>query len=100
MINPEIYWRSEEKVCFEEGCLSLPGIRAEVERHKEVKIRYRNENGVEQDLHADGLLGICVQHEMDHLDGVLFVDHLSLIKRNLLIRKMKKYLRDNNLKSG
>src|SRR3954469_13664802 len=85
LINPEIVWASEEKRAYEEGCLSIPEYYEEVERPDRVRFRYTNFDGetVEQD--ADGLLATCVQHEIDHLNGVLFIDHLSKLKRDRII---------------
>ena len=89
-VNPEILWKSEETLPYEEGCLSVPEIYDEVERPARVKIRYLdyNVNQVEED--AEGLFAVCIQHEMDHLDGVLFIDHLSRLKRSRAIDKVKK----------
>ena len=89
-INPEIVWASDDKLLWEEGCLSLPDHFAEVERPKEVKVRYLDEKGAKQEIHAKGLLAICLQHEMDHLDGVLFVDYISALRRNMILRKLVK----------
>ncbi|MBM3522610.1 MAG: peptide deformylase [Alphaproteobacteria bacterium] len=91
MANPEIVWASEERVPYEEGCLSLPEHFADVTRPKEVKVRYLDENDAMQELHATELLAVCVQHEMDHLEGVLFVDHLSTLRRGMIIKKLRKY---------
>jgi peptide deformylase len=90
LINPEIVWASEEKRVYEEGCLSIPEYYEEVERPDRVRFRYVNLQGetVEQD--ADGLLATCVQHEIDHLNGVLFIDYLSKLKRDRVITKFKK----------
>jgi peptide deformylase len=90
LINPEIVWASEEKRVYEEGCLSIPEYYEEVERPDRVRFRYMNLQGemIEQD--ADGLLATCVQHEIDHLDGVLFIDHLSKLKRDRVMTKFKK----------
>ncbi|MFL5193280.1 MAG: peptide deformylase [Microvirga sp.] len=90
LINPEIIWASEEKRVYEEGCLSIPEYYEEVERPDRVRFRYMNLQGemIEQD--ADGLLATCVQHEIDHLDGVLFIDHLSKLKRDRVMTKFKK----------
>lgn len=93
IINPEITWVSDDDQLYEEGCLSLPEHYAEVERPAEVKVSYLDRNGDRQELHADGLLAVCLQHEMDHLDGVLFVDHLSALKRNMILRKLLKQKR-------
>jgi peptide deformylase len=90
LINPEILWASEEKRTYEEGCLSIPEYYEEVERPDRVRFRYMNLQGeiVEQD--ADGLLATCVQHEIDHLNGVLFIDYLSKLKRDRVTTKFKK----------
>ena len=90
LANPEIVWESEEVSVHEEGCLSLPEMYAEVERPAAVTIRYLDRDGVQQELEADGLLATCLQHEIDHIDGVLFVDHLSALKRNIILKKMVK----------
>ena len=90
LINPEIIEESEEENTYEEGCLSFPGQYAEVTRPKKVKIKYLDYHGKEQVLEADKLLATCVQHEMDHLDGIVFVDHVSKLKRDMIIRKLKK----------
>ncbi len=90
MINPEVVAESEETGPYEEGCLSLPGHYAEVIRPLEVEVRYTDETGAEKTIGADGLLARCLQHEIDHLGGVLFVDHLSMLKRNMIIKKMVK----------
>ena len=88
--NPVIVWSSDETKVHEEGCLSLPEHYADVVRPTWVKVRYLDRDGKTQELHADELLGTCVQHEMDHLDGILFVDHISALKRNMILRKMVK----------
>lgn len=90
LINPEILWASEELAIYNEGCLSVPDHYADVERPAEVKIRFLDRRGVRQEIHATGLLSTCIQHEMDHLEGVLFVDHLSALKRNMILRKLSK----------
>lgn len=95
VINPEIVWSSDEQNVYEEGCLSIPGQYAEVERPEKVRVKYLDENGQPQEMEADGLLATCVQHEIDHLDGVLFVDHLSSLKRDMLMRKLKKWTREH-----
>ena len=89
-VNPEITWRSDEMAVREEGCLSVPDIYDEVERPARVKMRYLDYHGAEIEEDADGLLAVCIQHEMDHLDGVLFIDHLSRLKRDRAISKVKK----------
>jgi peptide deformylase len=89
-VNPEITWRSEDMAVREEGCLSVPEIYDEVERPARVGLRYRDYDGklVEED--AEGLLAVCIQHEMDHMEGVLFIDHLSRLKRDRAVAKVKK----------
>ncbi len=90
LINPEIVWESDDLYAYEEGCLSLPEQYSDVARPKEVGIRYLDEKGKKRQLDAEGLLAVCLQHEMDHLDGILFVDHISSLKRNVILRKLKK----------
>jgi peptide deformylase len=90
LINPEITWVSDEDNTYEEGCLSVPEHYADVVRPARVKVRYTDENNQTQQLEADGLLATVVQHELDHLDGVLFVDHLTSLKRNMILRKLQK----------
>ena len=90
LVNPEILWKSGQRGTAEEGCLSLPGQFADVTRPLAVKVRYLDEQGEERELEAEGLLARCVQHEIDHLDGVLFVDHLSALKRNMIMRRLIK----------
>jgi len=89
-VNPEILWASEETVPYEEGCLSVPEIYDEVERPAQVKLRYLNYQGETIEEEAEGLYAVCIQHEMDHLDGVLFIDHLSRLKREQAVKKVKK----------
>ena len=90
LANPAVTWASEERVLREEGCLSVPEHYAEVERPTEVRIRYLDRDGTEQKIHATGLLSVCLQHEIEHLEGTLFIDHLSRIKRDIILRKLKK----------
>ena len=90
LANPAVVWSSEEILLREEGCLSVPEHYAEVERPSEVKVRYLDRDGKEQEVHATGLLSVCLQHEIEHLDGTLFIDHLSRIKRDIILRKLKK----------
>jgi len=90
LVNPEILRASDQGSVYDEGCLSLPEHYAEVERPAEIKIGYIDRDGKRQELEANGLLATCIQHEMDHLDGVLFVDHLSSLKRGMILRKLKK----------
>ena len=89
-VNPEILWASEETLPYEEGCLSVPEIYDEVERPAKVKLRYMNYQGETIEEEAEGLYAVCIQHEMDHLDGVLFIDHLSRLKREQAVKKVKK----------
>jgi peptide deformylase len=93
LINPEVIARSEELATREEGCLSLPGQYAEVTRPARVMVRHLDLDGVRRQIEAEGLLSACLQHEIDHLDGVLFVDHLSALKRNMILRRLAKELR-------
>ncbi|SDG21347.1 peptide deformylase [Thalassobaculum litoreum] len=90
LANPEIVWKSDETAPHEEGCLSLPDLYADVERPVAVQVRYLDRDGASQELAAEGLLAICLQHEIDHIDGILFVDHLSALKRNMFLKKMVK----------
>jgi peptide deformylase len=90
MADPELTWLSDEDARVEEGCLSLPEHYAEVDRPASILVKYRDENDAVKELSADGLLAVCIQHEMDHLDGVLFVDHISALKRNIILRKLVK----------
>lgn len=90
LINPEITWRSEALALGEEGCLSVPQIYDRVQRHAQVRVRALGRDGQPFEFDAEGLEAVCVQHEMDHLQGKLFVDHLSALKRELIRRRMKK----------
>lgn len=93
LINPELLEVAEDDATYEEGCLSLPEQYAEVVRPAGAKIRYLDTRGEEQIIEADGLLATCIQHEIDHLDGILFVDHVSALKRNIILRKLTKMKR-------
>ncbi|MBR0680038.1 peptide deformylase [Roseomonas eburnea] len=93
LVNPEIVAASKELATREEGCLSLPGQYAEVTRPAVVKVRYRDLTGARHEIEGEGLMAACLQHEIDHLDGVLFVDYLSALKRNMLLRKLAKELK-------
>jgi peptide deformylase len=93
MANPGIVSASDELATYEEGCLSFPEQFAEVERPAKVRIRYIDHENEIREVEAEGLLATCIQHEMDHLDGVLFVDHISSLKRGIILRKMKKVKR-------
>lgn len=90
MINPEIIRVSDEDASYEEGCLSLPEHYADVVRPAEVEVAFQDENGEKHKLKADGLFATCIQHEIDHLDGILFVDHISALKRNMILRRLLK----------
>ena len=90
LINPEITYKSNETSIYEEGCLSLPGHFAEVERPAECHLNYIDYNGNKKNLKANGLLATCVQHEIDHLDGILFIDYLSKLKKDMIIKKLIK----------
>lgn len=94
LINPEVIWRSDDVEVFEEGCLSVPDIFERVERSAEIKVRALNEQGEPFEFHADGLLAVCVLHEIDHLDGKVFVEHLSLLKQNRIITRLRKQQRE------
>ena len=89
-INPEVTWSSDEFSAYEEGCLSIPEYYEEVERPAEVKVRYMDIDGKTHEIAADGLLATCLQHEIDHLDGILFIDHLSRLKRERVTKKFAK----------
>ena len=90
IINPEVLWSSDEKASHEEGCLSIPEFYEEVERPKSIKVKYLDLDGKSQELEATGLLATCLQHEIDHLNGVLFIDHISKLKRDRVIKKFAK----------
>jgi peptide deformylase len=92
-INPEIVWSSDERSVYEEGCLSIPDYYAEVERPARVRVAYLDRAGQQREVEADGLLATCLQHEIDHLNGVLFIDYLSKLKRDMVIRKFTKAAR-------
>ncbi|AEM40011.1 Peptide deformylase [Ketogulonicigenium vulgare WSH-001] len=94
MVNPQIVWSSDDRSVYEEGCLSIPDQYAEVERPASVKVRWLDLNGNEQDREMEGLWATCVQHEIDHLDGKLFIDYLGPMKRQLITRKMEKLKRE------
>ena len=90
LVNPEITWASEETNTYEEGCLSIPEYYEEVERPAKVRLRYTDLSGATVEQEAEGILATCIQHEIDHLDGVLFIDHLSRLKRDRVIKKFAK----------
>lgn len=90
IINPEILWTSGETCVMSEGCLSIPDIYHDVKRPERVRVAYLDETGAALEVEADGLLSRCLQHEIDHLNGILFIDHISLLKRNMALKKMRK----------
>jgi len=90
MANPQLIAASEDEKIWDEGCLSLPEHYAEVVRPSRVAVRYLDEHNKRQEIKADGVLAVCLQHEMDHLDGILFVDHVTALKRNMILRKLRK----------
>jgi peptide deformylase len=90
IINPQLLWCSQERNTYEEGCLSIPEFYEEVERPAAVRVKFLDVTGAEQELEASGLLATCLQHEIDHLDGVLFIDHISKLKRDRVIKKFAK----------
>ena len=96
LINPEIISRSKKTSVYEEGCLSLPGHFAEIERPAECQIKFVDYNGKEKELIANGLLATCIQHEVDHLNGVLFIDYLSKLKKDMIVKKLIKHKKELN----
>tara|TARA_E500000178_G_scaffold333358_1_gene368174 strand:- start:294 stop:818 length:525 start_codon:yes stop_codon:yes gene_type:complete len=96
LINPEILSRSKKTSIYEEGCLSLPGHFAEIERPAECQIKFIDYNGKEKELSADGLLATCIQHEVDHLNGILFIDYLSKLKKDMIVKKLIKHKKELN----
>jgi peptide deformylase len=99
MANPEIIEVSDYDHTYDEGCLSLPEHFAEVDRPETVRVRYLDENNELQEIDTEGLLATCVQHEIDHLDGILFVDHITALKRNMILRKLSKFKKQSERKS-
>ncbi len=100
MANPELVWVSDEDVTYNEGCLSLPEHYADVARPRAIRVRYLDHQNEIRELKAEGLLATCIQHEMDHLDGVLFVDHITALKRNIILRKLLKAKKTGALAVG
>ncbi len=98
-VNPEIVWASEEIVPYEEGCLSVPEIFDEVERPARVRVRYLDYDGKRIEEDAEGLFAVCIQHEIDHLEGVLFIDYLSRLKRDRAVARVKKAAKDETPKA-
>jgi peptide deformylase len=89
-VNPQILWQSDEKAVYEEGCLSIPEFYEEVERPAQVRVKFLDLDGKEHEIEASGLLATCLQHEVDHLNGILFIDHISKLKRDRVIKKFSK----------
>ena len=96
LINPEIVSKSNKTSIYEEGCLSLPGYFAEIERPAECKIEYLDYEGKKSEMDANGLLSTCIQHEVDHLNGVLFIDYLSKLKKDMIVKKLVKHKKELN----
>src|SRR4051794_858612 len=99
-INPEILWHSDSEVPYTEGCLSVPEQYAEVMRPDKIRARWRDEQGETYEEEIDGLLAVCLQHEMDHLNGVLFIDHLSRLKRDMVLKKLAKWRKEQQQKAA
>lgn len=99
-INPEILWHSEDEVPYTEGCLSVPEQYAEVMRPDRIRARWQDEKGNAYEEEIDGLLAVCLQHEMDHLNGVLFIDHLSRLKRDMVLKKLAKWRKEQQKKAA
>ena len=99
-INPEVLWHSDTEVPYTEGCLSVPEQYAEVMRPDQIRARWQDENGETHEEEIDGLLAICLQHEMDHLNGVLFIDHLSRLKRDMVLKKLAKWRKEQQQKAA
>jgi len=93
-INPEIVTSGEDRSVYEEGCLSIPDYYAEVERPASVRVKFIDGEGKQREIEADGLLATCLQHEIDHLNGVLFIDHISKLKRDMVVKRFKKLAKD------
>ena len=93
-VNPEITWASEETNNYKEGCLSVPGFYDDVERPAQCRVKFLDYHGVEQEIDCDGLLATCIQHELDHLNGIVFLDRLSRLKRQMILKKIRKAERD------
>ena len=99
-INPELYYHSDQEVPYNEGCLSVPDQYAEVERPDRIRARWLDENGKSHEEDIEGLLAVCLQHEMDHLEGILFIDHLSRLKREMVLKKLAKQRKERGLKAA
>ena len=90
MANPQVLWISDETLVEFESCISVPNQHGAVERSAKVKVRYLDESNTQKEIEADGLLAVCIQHEIDHLEGILYIDHLSALKRQIILRKLLK----------
>jgi peptide deformylase len=99
-VNPEVSWASEELKTYNEGCLSVPEQYAEVMRPDRIRAKWRDEKGNSFEEEIDGLLAVCLQHEMDHLNGVLFIDHLSRLKRDMVLKKLAKWRKEQQQKAA
>jgi peptide deformylase len=99
-INPQILWHSDNEVPYTEGCLSVPEQYAEVMRPDKIRARWQDSDGKSYEEDIDGLLAVCLQHEMDHLDGVLFIDHLSRLKRDMVLKKLAKWRKEQQQKAA
>jgi peptide deformylase len=99
-VNPEILWTSEQDVPYTEGCLSVPEQYAEVMRPDRIRAKWQDIEGAAHEEGIDGLLAVCLQHEMDHLNGVLFIDHLSRLKRDMVLKKLAKWRKEHGLKAA
>ena len=96
IVNPQITFKSDDLISYEEGCLSIPNQFAEIKRPSSCKVNFLDYNGKKKEINADGLLATCIQHEVDHLNGILFIDHLSKLKKDLILRKTKKQIKEIN----
>jgi len=94
-VNPEIVWKGTDKSIYEEGCLSVPNQFAEIERPKSCHVKFLDYSGEPQFLKTEGLLATCIQHEIDHLEGILFIDYLSKLKKSMIIKKLSKHKKEN-----
>ena len=94
-VNPEIIWKGTDKLIYEEGCLSVPDQFAEIERSKSCHVKFLDYSGEPQLLKTEGLLATCIQHEIDHLEGILFIDYLSKLKKSMIIKKLSKLKKEN-----
>ena len=96
IVNPQITFKSDDLISYEEGCLSIPNQFAEIKRPSSCKVSFLDYNGKKKEINADGLLATCIQHEVDHLNGILFIDHLSKLKKDLILKKTKKQIKEIN----